>query len=144
MIYRSSESQIFVERYTPDFGSSLPEPKISSRGGTVGYPLTLEQMQNLSNTTLIRYCKHYEGYGDMDDSHPADYLRGGQGQVQHLLSEATAYDPERYLKLIPCSYPVNWMSDMLKILFMALPVISAIVLAMSSQLRENSSGKSPK
>lgn len=101
VIYRSLESQTFIERYTHDFGSFLPEPEIISRGGMVGCPLTLEQMQSLSDMALIKYCKHYEGYGDTDDNHPADYLRGGQGQVQHLLSEATAYDPERYLKLIP-------------------------------------------
>lgn len=101
LVYRTQESQLFVEYYEQDFGRFLPEPSVNSWGGTVGYPLTLAQMQGFSDKALIDYCKHYEGYNDGFGSHPGDRLRGDQGMVQRRLSEATAYDPERYLKLIP-------------------------------------------
>ncbi|MDD5391757.1 MAG: ATP-binding protein [Thiothrix sp.] len=101
VIYRTEESQSFINQFENSFGRFLPEPDIRSRGGTVSYPLTLEQMLSFTDIALISYCKHYEGYDDGFGHHPGDHLRGDQGMVQRRLSEAAAYDPPRYLKLIP-------------------------------------------
>ncbi|CAA6810026.1 MAG: Unknown protein [uncultured Thiotrichaceae bacterium] len=101
VIYRTFESQSFVDRFESHFGRFLPEPDIRRWGGTVGYPLLLEQMLGFSDAALLTYCRHYEGYDNTFDRHPGDHLRGGISMVQRRLSEAAANDPERYLKLVP-------------------------------------------
>jgi hypothetical protein len=102
-IFRFPFTQAFIERFQPSIGPGLPEPEIYSSGGTVDAPVPLENLLKLSNPGLLRLLKYYNDYS-AHSSHPADHCKGGRGMVERVLLEAAAYDPQRYLALVPTIY----------------------------------------
>ncbi|HSN23034.1 MAG TPA: hypothetical protein VLS45_02500, partial [Methylomicrobium sp.] len=100
-IFRLPEAQQFIEQLHPWFGTSTPFPRIHSWGGTIGSPVSLENLLQLSDSLLYRLLLHYDGYHDRHSSHPADRFRGGQGEIARTLAEAATYDPLRYFALLP-------------------------------------------
>ncbi len=99
-IFRLPESQDFVERFQPQFGTYLPAPNIHSWGGTVGSPVSLENFLKLNDADIFRLLDYYSNYND-HSSHPADFNKGGRDVFERVLSEASAINPARYITLLP-------------------------------------------
>jgi len=100
LIFRLPASQAFIERFQPEFGAALPEPHISSCGGWVGSPVSLGQLMELRERSLLRLLYYYNDYHE-HSSHPADGHTGGRDMIERVLSEAAAHDPVRYLDFVP-------------------------------------------
>ena len=100
VVFRLPFSQDFIERFKPQFGAYLPEPHIHSWGGSVGSPVPLETFIKLNDADLLRLFHYYNSYNS-HSSHPADFNKGGRDMVEHVLSEAAATDPIRYLAMLP-------------------------------------------
>ena len=99
-IFRLPLSQTFVDRFQPVFGSSLPEPRLHSWGGTMDYPVPLEIFTRLNDSDLFRLLIYYNDYDD-NSSHPADFNKGGRDMVASVLGNAAAVDPTRFLAMFP-------------------------------------------
>jgi hypothetical protein len=100
VIFRLPETQAFIDKFEPQFSIARPEPYIHSRGGMVGSPISLDQVLTLSDRQLFRLLHHYNNNCENSD-HPADYLTGGRSMITHVLGDAAAFNPERYLNLVP-------------------------------------------
>lgn len=99
-IFRLPLSQAFIERFQTMFSSALPKPDLHSWGGTVESPVPLEIFMKLHDSDLFRLLGYYDDYNDYS-SHPADLHKGGRDMVGHVLSDASAIDPARFLALLP-------------------------------------------
>jgi len=100
VIFRIPEVQEYLEHHQGIYGYGLPEPRVHSWGGWVGSPVPIEKLLKLSNEQLFRLLNYYNDYKE-NSNHPADDNKGGREMIERALGDAAAFDPERYLSLVP-------------------------------------------
>jgi len=97
-VFRTAETEGFIESYRTLFGYALPPRRIYSYGGSVGAPLSSEDLLGLSDGTLFSLLYHYDSYNDCEEVSGSG-LVGGRNQVQIVLREACSRHPKRFLVL---------------------------------------------
>ena len=98
VVFRTPEAQALINTYWGRFGYALPSPRIYSSGGSVGPPLSSEDLLGLSDGAIFGLLGHYDAYNDWEEV-PGSGLVGGRNQVQRVLREACSRHPERLLAL---------------------------------------------
>lgn len=96
-IFRSPESQNFINTWQDRFGHSQPKPEIYSWGGIVMPPLSKENLLKLSEKSLLRLLHYYEQYPNRE-SFDRDMI-GGFRDVVYVLREACSLHPVHFLDL---------------------------------------------
>jgi hypothetical protein len=95
-IFRTPETQSFIDTWQDYFGYSQPSPEIRLWGGVVMPPLSPQDLLKLSDSTLFRLLRYYEKCpGDQFDRD----LVGGLSEVKSVLREACSLEPRRFLVL---------------------------------------------
>lgn len=97
-IFRSKETQKFIEFWQRQFGPELPEPDIRSRGGIVCSPISTDNMMGLTDHGLLKLLQHYKNF-DSWERRQAPGLTGGREEVSSVFRDCCSIDPRRFLAL---------------------------------------------
>ena len=94
--YRLPELNVFFSEWERKFGYFRPEPHISSWGGCVSSPVSVDQIVSLSSSALVRLLRHYNNYDEwgMDC---AGGIVGGEESVTRVLGVAASLVPLRFI-----------------------------------------------
>ncbi|MBD3337571.1 MAG: AAA family ATPase [Candidatus Lokiarchaeota archaeon] len=96
---RLQEVHNFIEDRKNEYGEWLKPPSVYMKGGTVISPVTIDQMQSLSDKSIIRLFRHYYQNGVRYDIDEFDNLVGGLDDIEMILANCSAIDPNRYIPL---------------------------------------------
>jgi hypothetical protein len=99
-IFRTEQTQTFLDYWSPTFGTYPPVPRLHSWGGFVGSPVSVDQMLELSDNSIIRLLMHYNDSYDRDET-IAGRLIGGRSNIEMVLSRSASRNPIRFLALFP-------------------------------------------
>lgn len=108
-IFRSPESQNFINIWQDRFGYSQPKPEIYSWGGIVMPPLSKENLFKLSEKSLLRLLHYYEQYPSQE-SFDRDMMSGFR-DVVYVLREACSLYPVHFLDLFSDFIEANLHED---------------------------------
>lgn len=97
-IFRTVETQVFIEQWQGQFGPELPGPDIRSWGGTVVSPISTENMLGLTDHGLLKLLIHYQEF-DSWERRQALEMTGGREQVSSVFRDCCSNNPERFLAL---------------------------------------------
>ena len=97
-IFRTPQTQAFIDTWMDRFGSALPTPHIHSWGGFVGPPLSSQDMLDLSDSALFRLLHHYNDSIGTERT-ASGGLVGGRDLIRRVLGEASSRHPDRFLAL---------------------------------------------
>lgn len=98
-IFRSSETQIFIEKWQDTFGLYPKPPETWGWGGTIGSPISAAEMENLSLNGLIKLFKFYGDETSRGGWHdPSDYSKGGIDQITSEFSRCVEKNPQKYIQ----------------------------------------------
>ncbi|MDF5714927.1 MAG: hypothetical protein PUP93_13840 [Rhizonema sp. NSF051] len=108
-IFRTPDTQAFIETWQDYFGYTRPEPNIFIRGGTVIPPLSPKTLLNLSDKTLGRLLRYYE-------TRPIPELFdggniGGFSEVKSVLRDACSLNPTKFVILFTHLNEQNFHHD---------------------------------
>jgi hypothetical protein len=95
---RADSVNCFIDKFTPQFGYYEPIRKKYSWGGGIGFSVSAEDLDNLSNEALYTLFNYYENYKG-NSSHPADEHKGGMRQLSRTISTLAKNNPDKYLAL---------------------------------------------
>lgn len=110
IIYRTLETQQFLEKWQGDFEVGLPQPDIRMRGGIVRSPISYTDLVTLTDESLIRFLKFYNDYNEWDYGFDISFV-GGRRQVAQILGDCCSRNPQKYLGLLPLFFREKLHSD---------------------------------
>ena len=99
-IFRTEQTQAFLDHWSVRFGTHPPTPQLKSWGGLVGAPVSVDKLLELSADSVIRLLQHYNNSSDRSET-IAGRLVGGRGQVERQLCEAASKDPLKFIDFLP-------------------------------------------
>ncbi|MBE0427294.1 MAG: ATP-binding protein [Nitrospirae bacterium] len=98
-IFRLPEAHAFVEKWQNTFGLWPQPPEIMGWGGTIGSPISVSEMEGLSQKGLLKLFKFYDdstsGGGWID---PSNHSAGGIEHIAHVFSKCCERNPQKYLQ----------------------------------------------
>ncbi|HHT9137081.1 MAG TPA: AAA family ATPase [Candidatus Wunengus sp. YC60] len=97
-IFRLPETQAFVEKWQDSFGLWPQPPEIRGWGGTVESPISVLQMESLSEKGLLKLFNFYnDKMSGCDWFSPSEHLKGGIDEIAHVFSLCAQKNPQKYL-----------------------------------------------
>ena len=99
-IFRTEQTQAFLDHWAPRFGTHPAAPRLKSWGGWVGAPVSVDKLLELSDNGIIRLLQHYNDSSDRAET-IAGRLVGGREQIERQLYEVASRDPLRFLAFLP-------------------------------------------
>lgn len=97
-IFRSPETQSFIDTWQPHFGDTRHSPDLFPREDCILSPLTPQQLLKLSDNGLFRLLTYYKETPTLIPSYDDS---GGYTSVCAVLREASSLKPIRFLQLFP-------------------------------------------
>ncbi len=112
-IFRTPETQAFIDTWQDCFGYSRPSPNIHRWGGAVMPPLSPQTLLNLSDKTLGRLLRYYE-------TRPIRELLdqgviGGFSEVKSVLRDACSLNPTKFVVLFTHLIKENFHQDYINV-----------------------------
>ena len=105
IIYRTRETQQFLDRWECSFGREPRQPRIVAQAGWVKAPVTVEHMLRLSPVALQRLLEHYDKVS-VRLEWPDGGLAGGREELCGQLTLAASRMPLAYL-----GFAEQWWRD---------------------------------
>ncbi|HKZ56802.1 MAG TPA: ATP-binding protein, partial [Thermodesulfovibrionales bacterium] len=102
IIFRLPEVQSFIEKWQDEFGLAPNTPDIYSWGGTVVSPISVEDMNSLSDGAILKLIKFYDESKNRWES--CEELIGGTDSIISTFRNCCAKDPMRFLPFIEKVY----------------------------------------
>lgn len=99
LIFRTQETQNFIEQWQNEFGPERPGPTIYGRGGWVKSPINMDSLLALTDTGLLRLFWHYNNYNGWSE-YVDEGLVGGRSQIETLFRDCCSRNPNRYKSLL--------------------------------------------
>ena len=130
-IFRTLETQSFIDSWQEQFGYGLPSPDIHARGGMVMPPLSPQDLLKLSDNGLF-HLLHYYQECSRPDILDRD-LVGGFSAVENILREACFLNPTRFVVLFTCFIKENLHQA----------YVHAVIEGIANHLRYRFGGLSP-
>ncbi len=97
-IFRLPETQSFIEKRQNSFGLWPQPPEIRGWGGTVESPISVSQMESLSEKGLLKLFGFYnDKTSGRDWFNPSEHSKGGMDQIAHVFSQCVQKNPQKYL-----------------------------------------------
>jgi Effector-associated domain 7/SEFIR domain len=123
IIFRTDETQHFIDSQEKFHEYGEPSPSIWLSGGMISPPFTAQQLLSLSDKNIIELLNFY--IDNPSNEHRYQNYIGGISEVRSVLREAASLDPVRFTsKILRSSNPILYTE-----------YISAIVEGMGSHLR---------
>lgn len=122
-IFRTTETQAFINTWQDSFGYSSPKRDIHTWGGCVMPPLSPQDLLKLSNQgffQLLNYYKIHQNRDNLDED-----MIGGFSEVKGVLRDACSLEPMRFINLFSRFIEENLHQD----------YICALVEGITSHLR---------
>ncbi|MEF2144384.1 MAG: AAA family ATPase [Desulfovibrionaceae bacterium] len=98
-IFRTEDSQAFIDSWNGWFGGIRPGPDKPFCGGMVRSPVSLDFILRLNDAQLLGLLKYYSDHPG--DGCFSDHLMGGAREVGSTLEGAVAKNPKGYAPLVP-------------------------------------------
>jgi len=97
-IFRLPETTVFIEKWQDRFGLWPQPPEIRGWGGTVESPISVSQMEDLSEKGLLKLFGFYnDKTSGRDWFNPSEHLKGGIDEIAHVLSQCVERNPQKYI-----------------------------------------------
>ena len=97
-IFRLPETQSFIEKWQNSFGLWPQPSEIRGWGGTVESPISVSQMESLSEKGLLKLFGFYnDKTSGRDWFNPSEHLKGGIDEIAHVLSQCVERNPQKYI-----------------------------------------------
>jgi hypothetical protein len=123
IIFRTDETQHFIDSQEKFHEYGEPSPSIGLSGGMISPPFTAQQLLSLSDKNIIKLLNFYID-SPSNERRYRNYI-GGIGEVRSVLREAASLDPVRFTsKILRSSNPI-----------LHAEYVSAIAEGMGSHLR---------
>lgn len=108
-IFRTPETQAFIDTWQNCFGYSRPEPNIHNWGGCVMPPLSSQDLLKLSNKGLFQLLDYYKAHKNRN-IFDRDMI-GGFSEVKVVLRDACSLHPEKFIRLFISFIQENLYQD---------------------------------
>jgi hypothetical protein len=112
VIFRTQETQSFIETWEDGMGYTQPFIEEYARGGIVMPPLSPEELLQLSDKTLVSLFIYYQQNPHVNTFD--EMMIGGLDQVLGVLYQASSLHPQKFLDLFSLFVKENLFQDYLK------------------------------
>lgn len=125
-IFRFPETMAFIEKWQDLFGLWPQPPEIRGWGGTVESPISVSQMEILSEKGLLKLFGFYnDKTSGRDWFNPFEHLKGGMDEIVYVFSLCVAKNPQKYIAYMD----IFWESEIGK------EYIYALIRGISEHIR---------